>query len=70
MVVRYAEALDAMTKSCDLYKEAAEAARAALADFTGGEGAPRPPVTGEAGADRSPMDTLARTFGRFRLPKK
>ncbi|MDQ0808932.1 hypothetical protein QFZ63_000646 [Streptomyces sp. B3I7] len=70
MVHRYAEALDAMTKSCDLYKEAAEAAQAALADFTGGDGESRPPATGTAGADRSPLDTLAKTFGRFRLPKK
>jgi hypothetical protein len=70
MVVKYAEALDAMTKSCDLYKEAAEAARAALADFTGGDGTPGPPATGTARADRSPLDTLTKTFGRFRLPKK
>ncbi|MFE9684048.1 hypothetical protein [Streptomyces sp. NPDC006285] len=44
MVVKYAEALEAMTRSCDLYQEAAEAAQAALAEYTGGEAAPRPPV--------------------------
>ncbi|MEU1092249.1 hypothetical protein, partial [Streptomyces sp. NPDC005877] len=40
MVARYAEALDAMTTSRDLYREAAEAAQAALAEATGGDGVP------------------------------
>ncbi|MFJ2742891.1 hypothetical protein ACIO3O_24870 [Streptomyces sp. NPDC087440] len=63
MVTRYAEALDAMTKSRDLYQEAAEAAHAALAEATGGEGLPRPAATDPAG---SPLGALTKAFGRFR----
>ncbi|MGW0563102.1 hypothetical protein ACWDZ4_21355 [Streptomyces sp. NPDC003016] len=70
MVVKYAEALDAMTKSCDLYREAAEAAHAALAEVTGGDGVPRPPSPGPAKAGGSPLNSLTKAFGRFRDPNK
>ncbi|GAA2942798.1 hypothetical protein [Streptomyces enissocaesilis] len=70
MVVKYAEALDAMTKSCDLYREAAEAAHAALAEVTGGDGVPRPPSPGPAEAGGSPLNALTKAFGRFRDPNK
>ncbi|MGW7052622.1 hypothetical protein [Streptomyces sp. NPDC054887] len=70
MVVRYAEALDAMTKSCDLYREAAESAHAALAEVTGGGGVPRPaaPVSVKPGG--SPLNALTKAFGRLRDPGK
>ncbi|WP_306320249.1 MULTISPECIES: hypothetical protein [unclassified Streptomyces] len=69
MVTKYAEALDAMTRSRDSYREAAEAARAALAEATGGDGVPRPPVD-PTGKDASPFGTLGKAFGRFRGPHK
>ncbi|MFH9072069.1 hypothetical protein [Streptomyces alboflavus] len=68
MVTKYAEALDAMTKSRDLYREAAEAAQAALAEVSGGDGAALP--TAAAKADGSPLKALSKAFGRFRDPKK
>ncbi|MFJ9037272.1 hypothetical protein ACIRF8_11870 [Streptomyces sp. NPDC102406] len=68
MVVRYAEALDAMTTSRDLYREAAEAAQAALAEA--GDGVPRLPVIGPARADGSPLSALTKALGRFRDPHK
>lgn len=70
MVVRYAEALEAMTKSCDLYREAAEAAQAALAEATGGAGVPRPGDPGSARLDGSPLTAFTKAFGRFRGPNK
>ncbi|MFH8735446.1 hypothetical protein [Streptomyces sp. NPDC017964] len=70
MVVRYAEALEAMTKSCDLYREAAEAAQAALAEATGGAGVPRPVDPGSARLDGSPLTAFTKAFGRFRGPNK
>ncbi|MGW0549701.1 hypothetical protein [Streptomyces altiplanensis] len=70
MAVKYAEALDAMTKSCDLYREAAEAAHAALAEVTGGDGVPRPPSPDAAKAGGSPLNALTKAFGRFRDPNK
>ncbi|MFD9071375.1 hypothetical protein [Streptomyces lasiicapitis] len=72
MVTKYAEALDAMTKSRDLYREAAEAARAALAEVTGGDGAPRSAAPG-SGSDKgegSPLKAFTKAFGRFRDPNK
>ncbi|MGW0533956.1 hypothetical protein [Streptomyces sp. NPDC003032] len=66
MVTKYAEALDAMTKSRDLYQEAAEAAMAALAETSGGDGVPRPAAPGPAKADGSPLSALTKAFGRFR----
>ncbi|MEU7581382.1 hypothetical protein AB0B50_27685 [Streptomyces sp. NPDC041068] len=68
MVTKYAEALDAMTKSRDLYQEAAEAAQAALAEVTGGDGVP--PAPGTAKSEASPLSALTKAFGRFRDPKK
>ncbi|MBT2493919.1 hypothetical protein J7E96_36630 [Streptomyces sp. ISL-96] len=68
MVVKYAEALDAMTKSRDLYREAAEAAHVALAEVTGGDGVPRPPAPGPVKAGGSPLNALTKAFGRFRDP--
>ncbi|MGA4844041.1 hypothetical protein [Streptomyces sp. G45] len=65
MVAKYAEALEAMTTSRDRYREAAEAAQAALAELTGGEVAPR---AGGA-SDGSPLKALTRVFGRFRDQK-
>ncbi|NEB77232.1 hypothetical protein G3I40_18700 [Streptomyces sp. SID14478] len=70
MVTRYAQALDAMTTSRDLYKEAAEAAQSALAEATGGDGMPRPAVPGAARTDGSPLGALTKAFGRFRDPNK
>lgn len=68
MVVKYAQALDAMTESCDRYREAAEAAHAALAEVTGGDGVPRPPAPAPVKAGGSPLHALTKAFGRFRDP--
>ncbi|MEV4949777.1 hypothetical protein [Streptomyces sp. NPDC053755] len=70
MVTRYAKALEAMTASCDLYREAAESAHAALAEATGGGEAPRIPLpaAGEQGA--SPLKALTKTFSLFRGPNR
>ncbi|MEU5899715.1 hypothetical protein [Streptomyces venezuelae] len=74
MVTKYAEALDAMTTSRDLYREAAEAAQAALAEVTGGDVAPvttTAPGQGKTdGGAASPLSALTKAFGRFREPKK
>ncbi|MFI9001092.1 hypothetical protein [Streptomyces sp. NPDC053541] len=68
MVTRYAKALEAMTASCDLYREAAESALAALAEATGGTGAPQAPSPAAAPPkqESSPLRALTRTFGLFR----
>lgn len=70
LVIKYAQALDAMTKTCDLYQEAAEAAHAALAEFTGGDGSPRPPVPGTAKTGSSPLNAIRKGLGRFRDPNE
>ncbi|MFG2653382.1 hypothetical protein [Streptomyces sp. NPDC048436] len=70
MVTKYAEALDAMTTSRDLYREAAEAAQAALADATGGDGVPGTATPGSTKADGSSLGALTKAFGRFRGPNK
>ncbi|QEU90985.1 hypothetical protein [Streptomyces kanamyceticus] len=70
MVTKYAEALEAMTQSCDLYREAAEAAQAALADSAGGDGTLRSPAPGHVKAEGSPLSALTKAFGRFRDPNK
>ncbi|MFS8198613.1 hypothetical protein ACLVWQ_07975 [Streptomyces sp. CWNU-52B] len=70
MATRYAEALDAMTKSCDLYREAAEAAQAALSEFTKGGGAPRPPAPETGRTGTFPLDAFRKGLGRFRDPNK
>ncbi|MDG4864146.1 hypothetical protein P8605_39000 [Streptomyces sp. T-3] len=68
MVAKYAEALEAMTKSRDLYREAAEAARAALPEVTGSNAIPHAPAPGRASG--SPLSALTKAFGRFRDPGK
>ncbi|MEU6676148.1 hypothetical protein [Streptomyces sp. NPDC046925] len=70
MVTKYAEALEAMTKSRDLYQQAAEAAQAALAEVSGGDGVPRSQSAGAAKADGSPLSAFTKAFGRFRDPNK
>jgi len=70
MVVKYAEALDAMKKSCDLYQEAAEAAQAALAEFTGGDGTLRPPVPETARTGSSPLNAIRKGLDRLRDPNR
>jgi hypothetical protein len=66
MGVRYATALEAMTRFCDLYREAAASAPAALAEATGGDGMPRPPVPEPAEGDVSPLRTFTEALGRSR----
>ncbi|MEU9298117.1 hypothetical protein [Streptomyces sp. NPDC048266] len=71
MVTRYAKALEAMTESCDLYREAAESALAALAETTSGSDAartPTPAIAAEQGA--SPLKTLTKTLAFFRSPNR
>ncbi|QEV21479.1 hypothetical protein [Streptomyces alboniger] len=70
MVAKYAEALDAMTKSRDLYQEAAEAAMAALKEAGGGDAGSRPPAPGPAKPEASPLSALTKAFHRFRDPNK
>lgn len=63
LVAMYAEALDAMTKSRDLYREAAERANEALAAYReAGAEPPRPP----AEQPGSPLQQLTRTLERFK----
>ncbi|MFE1230196.1 hypothetical protein [Streptomyces sp. NPDC058745] len=66
MVTKYAKALEAMTASCDLYREAAESALDALAEANRGDGAPRTASPATAEDDASPWKTLTKTLGRFR----
>ncbi|MGW6538127.1 hypothetical protein ACWGBV_08510 [Streptomyces sp. NPDC055051] len=68
MVTRYANALEAMTASCDLYKEAAESALEALAAATGGDGVPRPGAPAAGKGDLSPWKALTSSLARFRGP--
>ncbi|MFI0986343.1 hypothetical protein [Streptomyces exfoliatus] len=70
MVTRYAKALEAMTASCDLYREAAESALAALAETTGGSDAPRTPMPVAAEQSTSPLKSLTKTLGLFRNPNR
>ncbi|MEU2054990.1 hypothetical protein [Streptomyces bungoensis] len=71
LVAMYAEALDAMTKSRDLYREAAEQAHQALAAY---RDAPVPaalPHQQQPGTRvPSPLQQLTRTFERLRLTAK
>lgn len=67
LVAMYADALEAMTKSRDLYREAAEQAHAALAAYRESADAttdtrPQPP----AGPSTSPLHQLTRTFERLK----
>ncbi|WP_435972104.1 hypothetical protein [Streptomyces sp. Qhu_M48] len=68
MVTRYAKALEAMTASCDLYREAAESALDALAEANSGAGVPRTASPATAKEDSSPWKSLAKTLGRLRGP--
>lgn len=71
LVAMYAEALDAMTKSRDLYREAAERAHEALEVFQESAGAvDSAPEPAPARPASSPFQHLTRTFERFKLPKK
>ncbi|MEU7019383.1 hypothetical protein ABZ990_01815 [Streptomyces sp. NPDC046203] len=70
MVTTYATALRSMTESCDLYREAAQSALAALAEATGGNGAPRTASPVAAKEDASPLKSLTKTFARFRGPSR
>lgn len=70
MVTRYAEALKAMTASCDLYREAAESAHAALAEATSGNNTPRPPAPATADQGTSPLKTLTKSLALFRRPDR
>ncbi|WP_155056349.1 hypothetical protein [Streptomyces blattellae] len=66
LVAMYAEALDAMTKSRDLYREAAERANEALAAYReSSAAAPREPVAPDAHTS-SPLQQLTRTFERLK----
>ncbi|MFJ8728563.1 hypothetical protein [Streptomyces bauhiniae] len=66
-VARYREALEAMTKSRDLYREAAEQAHEALAAY---RDTPLPvlPQQRPSARNQSPLQQLTRTFERLRLP--
>ncbi len=67
LVAMYAEALDAMTKSRDLYREAAEQAHAALAAFReSADAAPEPRPQSPASPAASPLQQLTRTFERLK----
>ncbi|MBO1330350.1 hypothetical protein [Streptomyces sp. VRA16 Mangrove soil] len=72
MVTKYADALEAMTKSRDAYKEAAEAAQAALTEARRGDGTTSAlPLTPPGlKPDGSPLSALTKAFGRFRDPNK
>jgi hypothetical protein len=63
LVAMYAEALEAMTRSRDLYREAAEQAHEALAACREAAGT-RPPA--EPAAPASPLQQLTRTLDRLR----
>jgi hypothetical protein len=66
LVAMYAEALEAMTQSRDLYREAAERAAEALAEYRESAGpAPAAAPPSEAPAP-SPLRGLTRTLERFR----
>jgi len=67
LVAMYADALEAMTNSRDLYREAAEQAHEALAAYRESAGAlpEKEPQTGPAAAG-SPLQQLTRTFGRLK----
>ncbi|MBP2586621.1 hypothetical protein J3A78_007099 [Streptomyces sp. PvR006] len=68
MVTSYAKALEAMTASCDLYREAAESALEALAEANSGDGAARTASQATARQDPSPWKSLTKSLSRFRGP--
>ncbi|MEU6810020.1 hypothetical protein ABZ920_13660 [Streptomyces sp. NPDC046831] len=65
LVAMYAEALEAMTKSRDLYREAAERAHEALAAYRDSEGALPAPKPSRTPAE-SPLRQLTRGLGRLK----
>ncbi|CQR59923.1 Conserved Hypothetical Protein [Streptomyces leeuwenhoekii] len=65
LVAMYAEALEAMTKSRDLYREAAERAHEALAAYRESAGAAPPRQPSEA-PSLSPLRQLTRTLERLK----
>ncbi|MER7479277.1 hypothetical protein ABTX60_16805 [Streptomyces sp. NPDC126510] len=69
LVAMYAEALEAMTKSRDLYREAAESAHEALAAYqeSAASAPARPGPPGPPAA--SPFQQLTRTFERFKVKR-
>ncbi|MET8827354.1 hypothetical protein ABZX40_15370 [Streptomyces sp. NPDC004610] len=68
-VVRmYADALEAMTTSRDLYREAAESAHEALAVYRETYGELSEPQRPAVPVDSSPLTRLTQTFGRLRIP--
>jgi hypothetical protein len=71
LAARYAEALEAMTKSRDLYKQAAEQALEALAAYRDVP-APATALPQQRPASRTPgaLQQLSRTFERLRLTAK
>ncbi|MGC4972786.1 hypothetical protein ACLQ2D_07760 [Streptomyces sp. DT199] len=69
LVAMYAEALEAMTKSRDLYREAAESAHEALAVYQESARA-APAVPQPSGPPAvSPLQQLTRTFERFKVKR-
>ncbi|WP_078947833.1 hypothetical protein [Streptomyces griseus] len=67
LVAMYAEALEAMTRSRDLYREAAERANEALAAYReSGGAADSPPPTPDGKPAASPLQQLTRTFERLK----
>ncbi|MEU6607784.1 hypothetical protein ABZ922_22465 [Streptomyces shenzhenensis] len=70
LVARYAEALEAMTRSRDLYRDAAEAAHEALAAY---RDAPEPPADRPGPPEppaASPLRQFTRTFARLKAGAK
>jgi hypothetical protein len=66
LVAMYAEALEAMTQSRDLYREAAERAHEALAAYRESAGAAPAPQQPSAAQATSPFQQLTRTLERLK----
>lgn len=66
LVAMYAEALDAMTKSRDLYREAAERAHEALAAYRETQGAAPAPAQPPRPRTPAPLQQLTRTLERWK----
>ncbi len=66
LVAMYAEALEAMTKSRDLYREAAERAHEALVAYQESAGAAPAPRQASGVSAASPLQQITRTFERFK----
>ncbi|MFE9453695.1 hypothetical protein [Streptomyces sp. NPDC006739] len=66
LVAMYAEALEAMTKSRDLYREAAERAHEALTAYRDTPAPADPPQQQPGAAAVSPLQQLTRTFERLK----